>query len=80
MSNFTIEIVSKKDKSVKSYTKDKRKQFGAGISTHWLNTSNPIVMLGNFTTDPLEKQFEKSGSHGTYFTSVQQFLEISWCS
>ena len=37
-------------------------------------------MLGNFTTDPLEKQFEKSGSHGTYFTSVQQFLEISWCS
>ena len=34
-------------------------------------------MLGEFTTDPLEKMFGKlkQGSGGTYFTSVQQVLE-----
>ena len=34
-------------------------------------------MLGNFSTDPLEKEFSKlrQGSGGTYFITVQQILE-----
>ena len=34
-------------------------------------------MLGLYSTDPLEKEFGKirQGSGGTYFLSVQQFLE-----
>ena len=34
-------------------------------------------MLGNFTSDPLEKQFGKlrQGTGGAYFIIVQQILE-----
>ena len=49
-----------------------------GLSTFLLNTDNhEYVALGNFTTDPLEKQFGKlrQGSGGTYFITVQQVLE-----
>ena len=42
-----------------------------------LKFNHDFVALGNFTTDPLEKQFSKlrQGSGGAYFISVQQALE-----
>ena len=48
-----------------------------GLSKHLLKQSHPYVLLGIFTTDHLEKQFEKScqGCGGTYFITVQQIIE-----
>nr|XP_047131967.1 uncharacterized protein LOC124811009 [Hydra vulgaris] len=42
-----------------------------------LKEKHKYVMLGKFTTDPLEKEFSKlrQGSGGTYFLSVQQIIE-----
>lgn len=42
-----------------------------------LATSHSYVLLGKFTTDPLERAFGKlrQGSGGTYFINVQQVLE-----
>ena len=49
-----------------------------GLSTFLLNTNNhEYVALGNFTTDPLGKQFGKlrQASGGTYFITVHQVFE-----
>lgn len=42
-----------------------------------LETSHSYVLLGIFTTDPLERAFSKlrQGSRGTYFINIQQVLE-----
>ena len=42
-----------------------------------LHSSHKYVMLGKFTSDPLEKEFGKlrQGSGGTYFITVQQIME-----
>jgi len=48
------------------------------LSEHLLEQGSfKFVMLGQFSTDPLEKQFSKlrQGSGGTYFITVQQILE-----
>jgi hypothetical protein len=44
-----------------------------------LSTSHQYVLFGQFSTDPLEKEFSKlrQGSGGTYFISVQQIVEKS---
>ena len=42
-----------------------------------LRVSHNYVLLGTFSTDPLEKEFGKlhQGSGGTYFITVQQIIE-----
>ena len=42
-----------------------------------LDTTHDFVLLGNYSTDPLEKAFGKlrQGSGGTYFLNVQQIME-----
>ena len=44
-----------------------------------LSTSHQYVLFGQFSTDPLEKEFSKlrQGSGGTYFINVQQIVEKS---
>ena len=43
----------------------------------WLGVSKSYVLLGTFSTDPLEKEFGKlrQGSGGTYFITVQRTIE-----
>ena len=43
----------------------------------FLATSHKYVLLGQFSTDPLEKEFGKlcQGSGDTYFINVQQCIE-----
>ena len=43
------------------------------LSRHLLETSHKYVLLGQFTSDHLEKQFSKlrQGSGGAYFLTVQ---------
>ena len=45
--------------------------------TKYLLETNNYILLGKFTTDPLEKAFGKlrQGSGGTYFINTQQVLE-----
>lgn len=47
------------------------------LCRHLLSTSHQYVLLGQFSTDPLEKEFSKlrQGSGGTYFINVQQITE-----
>lgn len=47
------------------------------LCRHLLGTTHKYVLLGQFTTDPLEKEFSKlrQGSGGTYFINVQQIVE-----
>ena len=47
------------------------------ITKFLLQHSFKYVLLGKFTTDPLEKMFGKlqQGSGGTYFINVQQVIE-----
>ena len=47
------------------------------LSRHLLETSHKYVLLGQFTSDHLEKQFSKlrQGSGGAYFLTVQQIVE-----
>ena len=41
----------------------------------FLTTRHEYVLLGQFTTDPLEKEFKPcQGSDGTYFINVQQWI------
>ena len=68
---------------VKSLTKDTSANlahtcFGlVDLTRFLLKFNHDFFALGNFTTDPLEKQFSKlrQGSGGAYFISVQQALE-----
>ena len=47
------------------------------LCQHLLATSHKYVLLGQFLTDPLEKEFGKlrQGSGGTNFINVQQCIE-----
>ena len=47
------------------------------LACHLLSCGNEYVILGWFTTDPLEKAFSKlrPGSGGTYFITVQSLIE-----
>ena len=38
-----------------------------------LATSHRYVLLGQFTIDPLKKEFNKLHQGGTYFTNVQLY-------
>ena len=70
---------------VKSLTRDTSSNLShtcyglIDLATFLLHTAqHDYVILGNFTTDPLEKEFSKlrQGSGGAYFISVQQALNI----
>ena len=47
------------------------------LCQHLLATSHKYVLLGQFSTDPLEKEFGKlrQGSGGTYLINVQQCIQ-----
>ena len=47
------------------------------LCRYLLSTSHSYVLLGKFTTDPIERAFGqlRQGSGGTYFINVQQILE-----
>ena len=71
-------------KRIKSLTKDTATCVShicyglVELSEHLLQLEAfSYVMLGSFSTDPLEKEFSKlrQGSGGTYFIAVQQILE-----
>ena len=84
MGDFAIQIKkTEKGKRVKLLTRDNANCLDqtcyslVQLSKYLLDTTHQYVLLGNFTTDPLEKLFGKlrQGSGGTYFISVQQVLE-----
>ena len=84
ISEFADHMAPSGSKRIKQVTRDTTYNLShtckglIGLSTFLLNTNNhEYVALGNFTTDPLEKQFGKlrQGSGGTYFITVQQVLE-----
>ena len=84
MGDFAIQIKkTEKGKRVKLLTRDTayclaQTCYGlVQLSKYLLDTTHQYVLLGNFTTDPLEKLFGKlrQGSGGTYFISIQQVLE-----
>ena len=70
-------------KRVKCLTKDTSNalhhtcQGLVDLSKYLLQSSHSYILLGNFTTDPLEKAFGKlrQGSGGTYFINIQQIME-----
>lgn len=47
------------------------------LCRHLLATTHDYVLFGQFSNDPLEKEFSKlrQGSGGTYFINVQQIME-----
>ena len=49
------------------------------LCRHLLSNSHQYVLFGQFSTNPLEKEFSKlrQGSGGTYFINVQQITEKS---
>ena len=91
--NFLLEIASMSEKMVTKQQGKRKEQLtkdtGKALShtcrgivalskTLLQEKSFDYVLLGKFTTDPLEKMFGKlrQGSGGTYFINVQQVLEI----
>ncbi|XP_065660880.1 uncharacterized protein LOC136084588 [Hydra vulgaris] len=81
--NMAKQMCSSQIVRFKSFTKDTSKSIYhtcnglVELSKFLLSASHEYVLLGTFTTDPLEKQFGKlrQGSGGTYFITVQQILE-----
>ena len=83
VSRFAEEQAKYNGKRFKSLTKDTANclyQTCNGmveLSKYLLSSSHQYVLLGYFTSDPLEKEFGKlrQGSGGTYFINIQQVLE-----
>ena len=84
ISEFADHMAPSGSKRIKQLTRDVAYNLShtckglVGLSTFLLNTNNhEYVALGNFTTDPLEKQFGKlrQVSGGTHFITVQQVPE-----
>ena len=83
VSRFAEEQAKYNGKGFKSLTKDTANclyQTCNGmveLSKYLLSNSHQYVLLGYFTSDPLEKEFGKlrQGPGGTYFIYVQQVLE-----
>ncbi|GFO12733.1 transposable element p transposase [Plakobranchus ocellatus] len=80
--HFADKLKRFQGKRIKKLTVDTATAFhhtclGVVEMTRSLLHENQFVLLGKFTTDPLEKAFGKlrQGSGGTYFINVQQILE-----
>ena len=81
-SNFALNLQGQQGKRVKKLTRDTSLAIqhtcnGIIDLINFLLESSDYVLLGKFTTDPIEKAFSKlrQGSGGTYFINVQQILE-----
>lgn len=80
--DFALQLQSQQGKREKKFTRDTALAIqhtcnGIIELTKYLLESSEFVLLGKFTTDPIEKAFSKlrQGSGGTYFINVQQILE-----
>lgn len=77
------QMAGRQGKRVKQLTRDTAQAIYhtsngvVSLCRHLLSTSHQYVLLGQFSTDPLEKEFSKlrQGSGGTYFINVQQIEE-----
>lgn len=77
------QMAGRQGKRQKQLTRDTAKAIHhtcnglVSLCRHLLRTSHEYVLLGRFSTDPLEKEFSKlrQGSGGTYFINVQQIVE-----
>lgn len=78
-----VSAASSGKRRYKSLTNDTSSNFShtcfalVELTKYLLSKGHDYVLLGCFTTDPLEKEFSKlrQGSGGAYFISVQQALE-----
>ena len=81
--NMAIKMKNRYGKRQKQLSSDTAKAIHhtchgiVDLCKNLLNTTHKYVMLGKFTSDPLEKEFGKlrQGSGGTYFINVQKVLE-----
>ena len=80
--DFAFKLQSQQGRREKKFTRDTSLAIqhtcnGIIELTKYLLESSQFVLLGKFTTDPIEKAFSKlrQGSGGTYFINVQQILE-----
>ncbi|GFO33315.1 transposable element p transposase [Plakobranchus ocellatus] len=81
--NMALQMARKQGKRQKQLTRDTAQAIFhtcnglISLCRHLLSTSHQYVLLGQFSTDPLEKEFSKlhQGSGGTYFVNVQQIVE-----
>jgi len=80
---MALRMTSKQRKRIKQLTHDTGHSINhtckgiVELTKTLLKETHKYVLLGKFTTDPLEKEFSKlrQGSGGTYFLSVQQIIE-----
>lgn len=83
MSSFASQLKSTPGKREKQLTRDTSEALQHTcnalheITKYLLEKNNKYVLLGIFTSDPLEKAFGKlrQGSGGTYFINTQQVIE-----
>ena len=83
MNNFAKKIANKIGKRVRCLTEDTENCLSqtcnrlVDLSIHLLCITHEYIILGNFTSDPLEEQSGKlrQESRVAYFITVQQLLE-----
>ena len=82
LANTAIQMKGTVKARKKSLTVDTSKSFAhshglIALTNYLLETTHDFVMLGEFSSDPLEKAFGKlrQGSGGTYFITSQQISE-----
>ena len=81
--DMALQMAGKQGKRQKQLTRDTAQAIFhtcnglVSLCRHLLSTSHEYVLLGQFSSDPLEKEFSKlrQGSGGTYFINVQQITE-----
>ena len=80
---MALKMAGPKSKRIKQLSKDTatcihQTCYGlVDLCRYLLNTTQNYVLLGQFTSDHLEKEYSilRQGSGGTYFLSVQQVIE-----
>ena len=83
--DMALQMAGKQGKRQKQLTRDTANAIYhtcnglVDLCRQLLSTSHQYVLLGQFSSDPLEKEFSKlrQGSGGTYFINVQQVVEKS---
>lgn len=81
--DMALQMAGKQGKRQKQLTRDTAQAIFhtcnglVSLCRHLLTTSHQYVLVGQFSSDPLEKEFSKlrQGSGGTYFINVQQIVE-----
>ena len=80
---MALQMKSGQGKRYKQFTRDTAQAIHhtwcgiVSLCRSLLRVSHNYVLLGTFSTDPLEKEFGKlrQGSGGTYFITVQEIIE-----